>query len=296
MTKYIFIPLFLILSNVFVWTNIYSQELKTGTLEISVLDIGQGDAILVKTPNNYYGLIDTGRDFTVLSELSQALPFGRSYLDFVILTHSDADHIGGFDEILQSYKVKNLFFNKSSKTNELIESMKNDIIDTATKNYSIDMANDFTLDGVYFDIVWPEDNRETYTLDNSNDISAGILIKYNGYKFLTLGDLDSKFEEDSLTNVPAEDLDVDFLKVSHHGSKFSTSLEFLNKVKPEYSFISVGLNNSYGHPTSEVLGNLQNMNSDIYRTDLDGRITLTIKDQHANIKSNLSNREMEISK
>ncbi|MFS8130906.1 MAG: ComEC/Rec2 family competence protein [Candidatus Dojkabacteria bacterium] len=296
MTKYIFIPIILILSNIFVWTNVYSYESRKGSFEMDVLNIGQGDSILIKTPGNHYGLIDTGRDSKVLSELSQTLPLGRTYLDFVILTHPDADHIGGVDDILENYKVNALFFNKNIKTNELLDEIKSKIEETNTKNYSIDMFNDFTLDGIYFDVIWPQDHAKTYTFDNSNDISTSILIKYDGYKILSSGDLPSDFEAPSLADLPPEDVDIDFLKVSHHGSRFSTNLDFLKQIKPEYAFISVGAGNTYGHPTDEVLSNLEAEHSNVLRTDKDGRISLVIKGNVADISTLDSNKKFEITK
>jgi len=296
MTKYIFIPIILILSNFFVWSNVYSYESSKGTFEMDVLNIGQGDSILIKTPQNHYGLIDTGRDSKVLSELSQTLPLGRTYLDFVILTHPDADHIGGIDDILESYRVNALFFNKNIKTNELIEDIKSKIQETNTKNYSIDMQNDFTLDGISFDVIWPQDHTKTYTFDNSNDISTSILIKYEGFEILSLGDLPSDFESTSLSDLLPADVDIDFLKVSHHGSHFSTNMDFLSKIKPEYAFISVGAGNSYGHPTEEVLNNLKSVNSTIFRTDEDGRIKLVIKGKVADINTVETNKTIEIIK
>lgn len=296
MTRYLLLPILLILSNLVVWGNVYSFENSKGSFEFNVLDIGQGDAILIKTPNNHYGLIDTGRDFRILSELSQLLPFGRTYLDFVILTHSDADHIGGIDDVLESYKVNSLFFNKNMKNNEVIENMKLKIQETNTKNYSIDMNNDFIFEGITFDVIWPQDFSNTYNIDNSNDISISLLIKYNNYKILSLGDLASEFEDIALTDILPEDLDVDFLKVSHHGSRFSTSSLFLSKVKPEYSFISVGEDNSYGHPAKDVLENLKAVNSSIFRTDLDGRIKLSIRDNFAEILTVDTNKDIDITK
>ncbi|MEO6729364.1 MAG: MBL fold metallo-hydrolase [Candidatus Dojkabacteria bacterium] len=294
MTKYIFIPMILILSNILVWTNVFNYENSKGSFEMDVLNIGQGDSILIKTPNNHYGLIDTGRDMRVLSELSQELPFGRTYLDFVILTHPDADHIGGFDDILETYRVNALFFNKNMKTNDLIEDIKTKIQETNTRNYSIDMTNDFTLDGISFDVIWPQDYTKTYSFDNSNDISTSLMISYNGYKILSLGDLPTEYESVALADLA--NTDVDFLKVSHHGSRFSSNLDFLDKVKPEYSFISVGATNTYGHPTQDVLDNLEKEHSNTLRTDKDGRISLVIKGNVADVTTVDSNKKIEITK
>ncbi|MEP7103527.1 MAG: MBL fold metallo-hydrolase [Candidatus Dojkabacteria bacterium] len=293
MTKYILLTI-LVISNFFVWTNLSATEARKGALEIDILNIGQGDSILIKTPNNHFGLIDGGRDSTVLGELSQVLPIGKTYLDFVIMTHPDADHIAGFIDVFKNYQVNKVFFNKADKSNEVITKIKDEIQEFNIKNYSIDMENDFTIDGIYFDFTWPQDHTKTYTFSNSNDMSASVLIKYEGYKFLTMGDLPSDYEEPSLKNLPVEDRDIDFLKVSHHGSKYSTNLEFLQEIKPEYSFISVGKDNTYGHPTEEVIDNLEKVNSKIFRTDKDGRITLNIRDGKAEITTLESMKDVKI--
>jgi len=244
---------------------------RNSLLEIYFLDIGQGDSILIKTPDNRYGLIDSGKGMKVLSELAEVMPRFNKVIDFVIATHPDADHIEGFMGVLKNYQIKNFFIGRTDKHNELYEEVKNLIFEKHIKNYSLESANDFSIDGLDFDLVWPDSTNSNKDLSITNETSISFIMKFHNFSVYSAGDLG---KENELKSIHSSLETVDVLKVSHHGSNSSTSKEFLAKLLPKLSVISVGKGNSYGHPTPQVVENIESINSQILRTDESGRITI----------------------
>ena len=222
------------------------------------LDVGQGDSSLIRIKNKNY-LIDTGGKYNYSLADNLIIPFSRSVgvkkIDYLILTHGDYDHMGEAINLVNNFKVDNVVFNCGTYNNledELIKVLKE-------KNIN------------YYTCVNRVDNLEflqTKEYDNENDNSNVIYIELNNYKLLFMGDASITKEKDILNKYELSDIDV--LKVGHHGSKTSSSKEFINKMNPEYSVISVGKNNRYGHPNKEVLDTLKE--SIIYRTDQNGSI------------------------
>lgn len=278
----------LVILNTSVWLEYISFQKEMGFLKIYVLDVGQGDAILIKTPNNQYGLIDTSKGTLVLNELEEVLPYGLRALNFVVLTHPDADHIEGALEVLKRYRVEKLFINKIMKLNPLVSELINTIQTESIQNYSLFSHNDFELDQVIFDVVWPISKKDLFEIENSNDQSISLKITYRNLDIFMAGDLSFEYEE----TIAEEIGDIDLLKVSHHGSKTSSSKQFLAVTKPEIALISLGLNNSYGHPHEEVLTNFSESNIEVMRTDLDKRIEIETNGENIKIQSG-SNKFIE---
>ena len=283
---FLFTLTLLIAINISIWREFLSYESKLNYFEFTMLDVGQGDSFLIKTPNNYYGLIDTGRGSKVIEELEKQLPYNYDTLEFVILTHPDADHIEGFLKLVDFFNVKKLFINSSVNDNDIIKEFSTKI---NFQTYSLFDLNDFTLDLVNFDVLWPK-MSEYLQVKDKNDSSVAIAIRYKDLDIYTAGDLPVNYEVQSVENLKFNDFDI--LKVGHHGSKTSTGIEFLNILKPEISLISVGKNNSYGHPSEEIIGNLGIVKSSIFRTDMDGSIS--IRSDGYNIKIETSSGKQEI--
>lgn len=266
------ILIFLLLLNFSYWTQYFSFKSKGGLMEVTMLDIGQGDSILIKTPNNFYGLIDAGKVNFILDELSEQMPFNYKKLDFVIMTHPDADHVEGYIEILKRYQVDKVFIQKNLKENELLAEIEKILKEKNIDNYALSELTDFSIDEVEFDVTWPKSINSIYEIEDSNELSTAIKISYKNFDMFSAGDLGGEFELESIEQINSKDIDV--LKVGHHGSKSSSSIEALELLQPEISLISVGLNNSYGHPAGEIIENLNKVNSEIFRTDIDGRVNL----------------------
>ena len=234
------------------------------------IDVGQGDSALIVTKNNKSILIDTGgkvgSNYSLMK--SNVIPFFKSIgirkLDYLFITHGDYDHAGYGIDLINNFNVKNRFTNKG-KYNSL------------EKKLDVKSFNDG-----YIKI----DNVEIYSLNsklynNENSDSLVLLIIIDNYKLLFMGDASISTEKDIMNNYDIGD--VFLLKVGHHGSKTSSSEEFINNVNPMYSIISVGKNNKFGHPNKEVLDNLNN--SKIYRTDQDGSIMFKIKKDKLRIET-----------
>lgn len=224
----------------------YRQEEVHG-LRLYMLDVGQGDSILVISPDNKKLLIDTGKGDAAARELRASLGFFDYYIDYILITHPDNDHAGGLSAVQSSFVIGNL-------------------IETASDN------SDFYLGCcVLIDFVWPESVPGFAPKDlTTNANSIAFFITYNDFSGFFGGDLPSE-EEDYIAGKYLRDIDL--LKISHHGSSTSTSEYLLSILKPEIALISVGANNSYHHPHQSVLNSLQEKGIRIYRSDELGTVS-----------------------
>ncbi|HLD03672.1 MAG TPA: MBL fold metallo-hydrolase [Candidatus Dojkabacteria bacterium] len=242
------------------------------SLKIFFLNIGQGDAILVKSPDNKYLLIDSGPDQTVLSELSAVMPFWIRTIDLVIATHPDADHIGGLLDISQRYTIALVLYNKLDESSQLAKNLKEFWQKQAIKVKGINADEDFTFGCcIFLDFLWPLAQADLSKLA-SNNASISFVLKYQWFSAFFGGDLSKKYEEQVAKNYRSK---VNVLKVGHHGSKTSTSGVFLQIFQPQLAVISVGYKNRYGHPSLEVIKLLQDYSVKTLRTDEVDRIILT---------------------
>jgi competence protein ComEC len=236
-----------------------------------VLDIGQGDAILLRSPDGYWALIDGGRGAQILPELGEVLPFAQRDLDFVIVTHPDADHIGGLVDVVSNYRVNRFYANNFSKETNVYKELNSRVTSSMAVSQELRDNHDFQWGCcIQIDILWPKAGDSIFSKEDTNEYSVTLLIKYNELEIFAGGDLGSSIEDQLIESIG----DIDVLKVSHHGSATSTSAKFLQAIKPEVSIIPVGAGNSYGHPHPQILANLQQANSKVFRTDTDGRIEL----------------------
>ena len=258
----------LLIANLFVWVAVYSDSSR-GTLKVYFLDVGQGDAIFIETPNKRQVLIDGGKNKKVVSELGKVMSFGDKTIDIVIATHPDADHIGGLPEVVNRYNV-GLFIEpgveeKNDLNNELHTRLEKKVVQTvlARRGQIINFG-----DGVTLTILFP--NEDVSSLD-SNDASIVAKLTYGEHDFLLTGDAGIRTENILLNSIP-EMLDVEVLKAGYHGSRTSTSLPFATKVSPLYAVISAGKDNSYGHPHEEVIQILESVGAQILNTAESGAV------------------------
>jgi len=251
---------------------VYSQK-ERQNLEVDFLDVGQGDAILIKTPYEQNILIDGGPSNKILSELGRNLAFFDKNLDLVILTHPHSDHVDGLIEVLRRYKVKKILITGVVHTSPDYEAFLQEIdkqkIETekAAGPKDISLGNDLDLK-----ILYPFDDISQKKFEDLNDSSIVAKLSYKQNSFLFTGDAGVIVEKDLIAN--KVDLQANVLKIGHHGSKYATSQEFLDMVKPQDAVISVGKNNDFGHPHLRTLDNLQKRQIEILRTDYLGTIAL----------------------
>ena len=275
--KYIYvlpiITLILIYSNI----NYFNKN-----LIVTMLDVGQGDSLMIAFPNNKGNiLIDTGGivNFTKTNyeiSTSTIIPYLKSIgikkINYLVLTHGDFDHMGEAVNLVNGFKVEQVVFN-CGEFNDLEKELIKVLNQKKIKYYSCVKELNIDNNKLYF--------LQTKKYDNENDNSNVIYTELNGYKFMFMGDAGVDKEKDILDKYNLSNVDV--LKVGHHGSKTSSSKEFIDEINPKYGIISVGKNNRYGHPNKEVLNNLEN--SKIYRTDQDGSIMFKIKNDKLEIET-----------
>lgn len=245
---------------------------------ITFLDVGQGDSTVIILPRGKTILVDTGGNFFSSSTIvsNKTIPYlnslGINKIDSLILTHGDYDHMGEALDLIKNIKIEKVIFNNGeyNKTElELITLLKKKKINYYKNVKELNLNNN----ELYFL------NNNIY--DDENDNSIVLYTEFNKTKLLLMADATKKTEEDILSDYNIGNIDV--LKVGHHGSKTSTSNEFVNVARPKYSIISVGKNNRYGHPSEEVLKNLSSSN--VYRTDLNGSITFEFKKNKFKVKA-----------
>ena len=239
-------------------------------LEVVFFDVGQGDSIFIESPDGFQILIDGGPDLSVLEKLGQEMPFYDRTIDLIILTHPDHDHIFGLLEVLKRYQVKNILWtgvvkdtDEYKEWNKLIQEERANIL-IAEAGQKINLAQD-----VYFLILYPSESLEGLEAEDSNDTSIVARLIFNDNTFLFAGDISQKIELKLIDQ--NQELDSDILKVAHHGSKASTSPEFLQAVSPETAVISVG-ENKWGHPAEEVLQRLEQFGIKILTTQDSGDV------------------------
>jgi competence protein ComEC len=246
----------------------------------AMLDVGQGDALFIESPTGTQILFDSGPNDKVLSELARVMPFYDKTIDAIIISHPDQDHIGGFLGVFKNYKIGMVLepgIPSDSKTYQNLENeIKNknvpDIL--AKKDMKLDLGG-----GTFLNILFPD--RDVSSWD-TNDGSIVARLTYGGISFMLTGDATQKTEKIILSENLQKDLQSTFLKVGHHGSRTSSSLDFIKAVSPLYSLISVGKDNKYGHPNKETLDILSSINSKIFRTDESGAIVIKSDGQQEN--------------
>ncbi|MCI5840015.1 MAG: DNA internalization-related competence protein ComEC/Rec2 [Peptoniphilaceae bacterium] len=227
-------------------------------VSFSMIDIGQGDAFILQNKNRTYLFDVGGSNYSKFNSgkniMIPVLKYmGVSKIDAIFISHSDIDHSGNLKIIKKNFKVEKIFVNKYENNN--FKSYKK--VHSLQEGDKLKLSKDITIKVV-----------SALNTIESNDRSLGLLIKIGNSKILTLGDLSSNYEDE--LNIKA-----DILKVSHHGSKNSTSKKFLNNVKPKIALISAGKNNTYGHPSKQVLKNLKGI--DVYNTQSDGFVKIIFK-------------------
>jgi beta-lactamase superfamily II metal-dependent hydrolase len=244
-----------------------------GLLHVYFLNVGQGDAIFIRTPSGVQILVDGGKDKKTVEELKSVVPFFDPTIDYLIMSHPDADHMGGFIQVLQKYPVKRVILSNLNKDNYFMKTFLTEILDRKIPITIADKNTDFALkDGVSLDTLYPFSSMFNFQGD-TNETSIVMKVIYGANEILLTGDAEFPVEEKLLA--AGANVDSDILKVGHHGSKNGSSAAFLEKVSPEYAVISVSKDNNYGHPTKDALTRLYDAHAKILRTDLDGRIEFT---------------------
>jgi competence protein ComEC len=261
----------------------FSPAWSAGKLEVNVLDVGQGDSLFVVSPQGGTLLIDGGGAFGGFAGQSSrgidpgeeaVSPYlwsrGFQKINVVALTHAHQDHLGGLAAILENFRVGQLWIGREVRSSALakIEELARD------KNIPIEhesRANHFAWDNIEGKFFWPETSADLSPAAK-NDDSLVLRLRYQDRAVLLPGDAEKEAEREMLAENGQDELQAEVLKIGHHGSKNSTTPEFLAAVKPRVAIISVGEDNPYGHPNAELLERLTSAGVRVLRTDRDGAV------------------------
>lgn len=246
-------------------------------LKVHYLDVGQGDSIFIELPNNETMLIDAAESYQSENIINYLKNLNYQKIDYVIGTHPHTDHIGGLKDIINTFEIGKIFMPKVVSTTKTYESLLMAIKD---KNLKINTAKAGTsiidTDALKINILAP--NNSIYT--ELNNYSVVTKITYGTTKFLFMGDAEKLSENEIKENVTA-----DVIKIGHHGSNTSSSIDFIKKVNAKYGIISVGLNNKYNLPKEETITNWENSGTKIYLTSTNGTIRASSDGTNIKIES-----------
>ncbi len=263
----------------------------TGTpddrLHVSFLDVGQGDAILIQTPEHYDILIDGGSDSQeLLSELGKRMPFWDNTIDLVVLSHPQADHLTGLIEVLKRYDVKQVLYPDTAVDSLLYQRWLELINERDIKSTVARSGQQIVLEsGITIDVLNPPEQLLEDTESDINNNGIVLRLEMGDFSFLLVGDIQQEAEIDMISRRGAPGSTI--LKVAHHGSASSTSDFFLEIASPQIAVISVGQYNRFGHPTDEVITRLKELvgAENIYRTDEDGTVEFVTDGKHLWVKT-----------
>lgn len=252
-----------------------------GNLNIYYLDVGQADSILIESADKYM-LIDAGNTVDGNKLVAYFKELGITEFQYVIATHAHEDHIGGMDDIINNFKIHNFYMPDVISTSKTFEDMliameENNLVYETPK-----IGSKFQLDNMIFEVL-----HIGVEGDELNDTSIVVRGNYGETNFIFMGDVTGNVEKQILN----KNLKSDVLKVGHHGSRYSSTLSFLNKVQPKYAIISVGVDNSYNHPHKESLNRFEKLGIKVYRTDKDGTVVVSSDGKNISIntvKTNLN--------
>jgi len=263
--------------DIFVWSRIIISKSADGE-SLYFFDVGQGDSEMISL-DSVQILIDGGPNSKILNELPKALSIGDRYIDLVVLSHPQLDHFGGLIDVLKNYKIGAFIGNGLKGTSGAYQELENLIAQNAIKYLAVNEGDRVKYKDYILDVLAPSDKN--LVSKESND--TGLVLKFSSPKLKALyaADIGFDIEKELLKKY---DLDIDILKVAHHGSKYSSAKEFLAAVSPKAAILEVG-KNSYGHPTKEALSRFTEIGAQIFRTDKNGTIKFDLAKNVLNIST-----------
>lgn len=241
----------------------------SGSLAVSFLDVGQGDSEFIEFPNGKCMLIDASEKDAGDEIVSHIRNKGYEKVDYVVATHPHSDHIGGMQQIVDSFEVGVVYMPEEVTTTKVFANLLKAIKDKKILVKKAKKGVSFSEGDAYCEFLSPVSDE----YEELNNWSAVVKISFGETEFLFTGDAEELVEEQLVqTNANVK---ADVLKVGHHGSSTSSSMAFLRAVKPKIAVIECGKDNEYGHPHYETIQRLERIGAKIYRTDLDGTVVIT---------------------
>lgn len=261
--------------------NLSKDELKG--IKITYFDVGQADSILIQT-NNENMLIDAGNNSDGSNLVAYLKNEEINNFKYVVGTHAHEDHVGGMDDIIYNFNIEHFYMPDVISTTKTFEDILDALENKQVRFETPNIDDTFNLGEATIKVIYIGKDS-----NNLNNTSIVLKLKYKNAEFLFMGDLEKDIEKQLLD----KDIKADILKVGHHGSNTSSSKEFIEKVKPSISIISVGNNNKYNHPTKSTLDILNKNNSRVLRTDELGTIIVTsdgFKVNYYNIRTDIDGK------
>lgn len=262
--------------------------LPDGKLHVFVLDIGQGDAILLQLPGGEHVLLDGGPDDRVLQELGRFMPFYDKTIDLMILSHPHADHVNGLVEVLKKYRVRQVLMSGAAYHYpgyeaflEAITEHHVSVLYAGAKDIH-GVPQDYALGSVVLDMLFPFESEQGKNFVNQNNGSLVLKTLYGEKKFYFSGDLEIEGETRLVES--RLNLQADFYKAGHHGSRTSSSPALLDRIRPFFAAISCGVSNKFHHPHPETMAHFRERKIGTYRTDLDGTVEAVSDGYHLEVR------------
>lgn len=249
--------------------------LPDGRLHLWYLDVGQGDAILMRLPAGEWILNDGGPDGSVVNWLSREMPFYERTIDLVVLSHPHADHLDGLVEVLKRYRVKNIMMTGVNYDFVGYDKLKELVAAQGLKVIYVSGKSDYRFGKVGLDMIYPVEDLRGRVMNNLNNSSIVYRLIYGKFVAFFSGDLEMGKEAEVLQDGGLH-LKADILKAGHHGSKTSNTGEFLKRINPQWAVISCGVANQFGHPDAGTLARLWEIGARVFRTDIDGTVEVVV--------------------
>lgn len=244
------------------------QDNEDVQMKVHFIDVGQADCILIENSGKYM-LVDGGNNADKDSILEYLDDLSVKELEAVIMTHPHEDHIGSIDSVILNYKVKTIYAPKKEHTSKTYEDVLTAVMETGNTLQAPKPGEKFSFGAVTVTFLAPGKDYG----NNLNNWSIGVKVSNGVHSFVLCGDAEKEAEEDMVAS--KLDLSADVLKLSHHGSDTSSTKAFIDAVNPKYAVITVGKDNSYGHPSESTLTMLKERKIPYFRTDYQGTIVMT---------------------
>ncbi len=272
------------------------SQVLASNLIVNFIDIGQGDSELIQLPDGKNILIDAGDREASQKLLTFFKDRKIKKLDLVIISHPHLDHYGGLLGVIKEIPVTQVYDSGAPTSSTTYLTLLKKFSEKKTKFTIVRKGQDFNFsDNIKLKIISPEDPLLKNTKSDANNASIVAKLTYNKVSFLFTGDIENEVQEKILSQ-SKNDLKADILKVAHHGSRYTSSKEFLDTVNPKVAVISSGQGNSYNHPHQETLERLSANKIKLYRTDMQGDIVITSNGETYDIKTNKSKIKMTAKK
>lgn len=266
----------------------------SGILRITFLDIGQGDATFVLFPDGTEMLIDCAIDARIIEALGRVMPFYDRDIDYLVVTHPDKDHYGGCIDVLERFEVKHIIDNGFEKTGSdfwqsYMQAIEQEKMHGAQYT-QLDSVRSWDIASTTIYFLYPDHDLATDPLVpgekkiNANNTSIVMKLSFGNKSVLLTGDIEHELEH-YLVKTQKDNLDADILKAGHHGSDTSSIVSFLQLVTPSSTIFSAGKENRFGHPSRRVIKRVERFGSDVWRTDTQGDILVTITNTSTHVQS-----------